>query len=148
MTRASSFARLFAFVVDLFFLLIVHLFLFAAAGAGHALWGESASSSLLSAGLVNFTPVLTLASVFVVLYYFTSLSADGEQTIGKSMFGIRVVTRDGENMGRVRACTRCICYWFSAFPFFLGFLMAFVFKGHALHDILCRTMVIKVRDDW
>jgi hypothetical protein len=26
--------------------------------------------------------------------------------------------------------------------------MAFIFRGHALHDILCRTTVIRVCDDW
>ncbi len=103
---------------------------------------------LLFARLIEFSPVLTFAFVFVVLYYFTYLTADGEQTIGKSIFGIRVVTKDGENLGRVWACVRCFCYWISAVPFFLGFLMAFVFRGHALHDILCRTMVVKVQDDW
>jgi uncharacterized RDD family membrane protein YckC len=148
MTRASSFARLFAFVVDLFFLFIIHLLLFAAALVGHAFWSGATSLTLLAARLAEFSPVLTLASVFVVLYYFTYLTADGEQTIGKSIFGIRVVTKNGENLGRVRACIRCICYWISALPFFLGFLMAFIFKGHALHDILCRTMVVKVQDDW
>ncbi len=148
MNRASSFARLFAFAVDCFFLFVVHLLLFTAALAGHALWSESASFSVLSARLVEFSPVLMAAFVFVVLYYFTCLTADGEQTIGKSIFGIRVVTKDGENLGRVRACMRCICYWFSALPFFLGFLMAFLFRGHSLHDILCGTTVVKVHDDW
>jgi uncharacterized RDD family membrane protein YckC len=148
MTRASSFARLFAFVVDLFFLFMVHLLLFVAALVGHALWSEATSITLLAAGLTEFSPVLTFASVFVVLYYFTYLTADGEQTIGKSIFGIRVVTKDGENLGPVRACIRCICYWISAFPLFLGFLMAFIFRGHTVHDLLCRTMVVKVQDDW
>lgn len=148
MTRASGFARLSAFMVDLAFLFIVQLLLFAAAVVGHTLWNESASFTLLSTRLIEFSPVLTLAFVFVVLYYFTYLTADGEQTIGKSIFGIRVVTKGGENMGRVRAFMRCICYWLSALPFFLGFLMAFVFKGNALHDILCRTMVVKGRNDW
>ncbi len=148
MTRASVFARLFAFVIDLFFLFIVKLLLVAAAFAGPMLWAEQTSFTLLSARLIEFSPVLSLSFLFVVLYYFTYLTADGEQTIGKTIFGIRVVTTDGENLGRIRALIRCICYGFSTLPLFLGFLMAFIFRGHALHDILCRTMVIKVRDDW
>lgn len=148
MTRASVFARLFAFVIDLFFLFIVKLLLVAAAFAGPMLWAEQTSFTLLSAKLIEFSPVLSLSFLFVVLYYFTYLTADGEQTIGKTIFGIRVVTTDGENLGRIRALIRCICYGFSTLPLFLGFLMAFIFRGHALHDILCRTMVIKVRDDW
>ena len=82
----------------------------------------------------------------MVLYYFTYLTADGEQTIGKSICRIRVVTKDGDNLGRIRAFLRCICYGFSTLPLLLGFLMAFLFRGHALHDILCGTMVIKVTD--
>lgn len=148
MTRASSFARLFAFVIDLFFLFIVKLLLVAAAFAGDMLWAEQSSFTLLSARLIEFSPLLSLSFLFVVLYYFTYLTADGEQTIGKTIFGIRVVTTDGENLGRIRALLRCICYGFSTLPLFLGFLMAFIFRGHALHDILCRTMVIRVRDDW
>lgn len=148
MTRASVFARLFAFMVDILFLFIVKLLLVAAAFAGHMLWAEQTSFIFLSARLLEFSPVLLLSFLFVVLYYFTYLTADGEQTIGKTIFGIRVVTTDGENLGRIRALVRCICYGFSTLPLFLGFLMAFIFRGHALHDILCRTTVIRVRDDW
>ena len=148
MTRASAFARLFALTVDILFLFIVQLLLFTAAFAGHMLWIESASFALFFDRLMEFSPVLVLSFLFVVLYYFTSLTSDGEQTIGKTIFRIRVVTREGENLGRIRALLRCLCYGFSAFPLFLGFLMAFVLRGNALHDILCRTKVIRVQDDW
>ena len=135
-------------MVDILFLFMVQLFLLAAAVAGHMLWVEPTSFILLSARLAEFLPVLSLCFLFVVLYYFTHLTANGEQTIGKTIFGIRVVTKEGENLGRIRALLRCICYGFSTLPFFIGFLMAFVFRGRALHDILCRTVVIKVHDDW
>jgi uncharacterized RDD family membrane protein YckC len=143
MTRASVFARLFAFIIDLSFLFLVHVLLVAAAVAGHALTLPSGSFTLLFEGLRGFSPVLSLAFLFVVLYYFTYLTADGEQTIGKSVCGIRVVTRDGENLGRVRAFIRCVCYAVSALPFFLGFLMAFIFRGRSMHDILCGTVVVE-----
>ena len=147
MTRASVFARFFAFMIDLFFLFIVHMLLIAAAFSGHMVWMESRSHALLSIRLIEFSPVLSFFFLFVVLYYFTYLSAEGEQTIGKSIFGIRVVTKEDENLGRVRAFFRCICYGFSALPLFLGFLMAFLFRGNALHDVLCGTKVVWVHDD-
>lgn len=146
MTRASVFARLFAFIIDLFILFVVYMLLLAAAFFGHMVWLESLSYALLSLRLMEFFPVLSIFFLFVVLYYFTYLTAEGEQTIGKTIFGIRVVTSHGENLGRVRAFFRCICYGFSAAPLFLGFLMAFFFRGNALHDILCRTKVVRVRD--
>jgi uncharacterized RDD family membrane protein YckC len=148
MTRASALARLFALMVDILFLLMVQLLIFAAAFLGHMVWVESSSFTLLYGRVMDFSPVLSLSFLFVVLYYFTCLTADGEQTIGKTVFGIRVVTREGENPSRVRALLRCLCYGLSAFPFFLGFLMAFVFRGRALHDILCGTMVVRAHDDW
>ena len=147
MHRASVFVRAFALLIDILFLFLVHLCIVVAAFAGHSLWVESNSFISVAVRLGEFGPVLSLSFLCVVLYYFTSLTADGEQTIGKSITGVRVVTRDGDNLGRVRACIRCICYLFSALPFFLGFLMAFIFWGNALHDILCGTMVVKVTDD-
>ena len=147
MSRASAFARLFALAIDIIFLFVVHVFLVAAAFSGHALWLEPTSFILLSTRIMEFSPVLLLSFLFVVFYYFTYLTACGEQTIGKSLFGIRVVTKGGEDLGRIRAFFRCICYGLSAFPLLLGFLMAFVFRGNALHDILCRTMVVRVSDD-
>jgi uncharacterized RDD family membrane protein YckC len=143
MTIESVFARLFALIIDLLFLSLVHALLIAVAMAGHALALPSGSFTPLFEGLRGFSPVLSLAFLFVVLFYFTYLTADGEQTIGKSVFGIRVVTRDGGNLGRVRAFIRCAGYVVSAVPFFLGFLMAFIFRGRSMHDILCGTMVVK-----
>jgi uncharacterized RDD family membrane protein YckC len=148
MTRASTFARFFALMIDVLFLFVVHMLLMAAAFSGHMVWAESISFTLLSARLMEFSPVLSFFFLFVVLYYFTYLTADGEQTIGKSILGIRVVTKHGEDLGRVRAFVRCICYLFSALPLFLGFLMAFVARGNTLHDLLCGTMVVRGQGDW
>ncbi len=143
MRRASVFARLLAFLVDLLFLGAVHALLVVAVLAGHAIALPLSSLSVLFERVRTFSPVLSLTFLVVVLYYFTYLTADGGQTIGKSMLGINVVTSAGENLGKVRAFIRCVCYVISAMPFFLGFLMAFVFRGYALHDILCGTVVIK-----
>ncbi len=143
MSRASAFVRLLAFITDIVFLLVVQFLFFTAAILGHILWVRPSSLTMLSTRLSEFSPLLTLAFIFVVLYYFTYLTADGEQTIGKHIFGIRVVTTRGENMGKVRALLRCICYLVSALPLFLGFVIAFIFRGRSLHDIICRTMVVK-----
>jgi len=147
MTRASVLVRFFALIVDIVFLFIVQILISIAALLGHLLWVRPSSFGQLSAKLSEFSPVLSLAFLFVMLYYFTSLTAHGEQTIGKSVLGIRVVTTKGDNPGMIRAFLRCICYGFSALPFFLGFLMAFVFRGRTLHDLLCGTMVVKVKDE-
>lgn len=148
MNRASVFARFLALVIDILFLFVVHLLLMVAAFSGHMVWAESSSFAYSSARLTEFFPALSFFFLFVVLYYFTYLTADGEQTIGKSILGIRVVTKDGEDLGRIRALARCICYLPSALPLLLGFLIAFVFGGNALHDLLCGTRVIRAQSDW
>ncbi len=143
MTRASFGARFLAFCIDLLFLCLVHAVLVAAAVIGHAVALPSASPGVLFERMRGFSTLLSVAFLFVALYYFTYLTADGEQTIGKKVCAIRVVTREGENLGRARAFIRCICYVVSAVPFFIGFLMALIFRGRSMHDLLCGTMVIK-----
>jgi uncharacterized RDD family membrane protein YckC len=143
MTRASVFVRFFALLVDLVFLFIVHSLILAAAALGLLLGPESTSYASASSAVRHFSSVPFLASLFVFVYYFTVMTADGDRTIGKRLFGIRVVTRDGHEFGRIRAFVRCFCYAISAFPFFIGFLMAFLFRGRSLHDILAGTMVVR-----
>ena len=147
MTRASVLVRFFALIVDIVFLFIVQTLLFAAAFFGHLLWVRPSSFGQVSAKLGEFSPVITIAFLFIVLYYFTSLTAYGEQTVGKSILGIRVVTTKGYFLSRMRAFLRCICYGLSALPFFLGFVVALIFRGRALHDLLCGTQVVKVHDE-
>ena len=143
MTRASLVVRFFAIVVDLFFLFIVHTFILAAAALGLLLGPESASYATASSSVRSYSSIPFLASAFIFVYYFTVMTADGERTIGKRLFRIRVVTRDGHEFGRIRAFVRCVCYVISAFPLFIGFFVALFFRGRALHDMLAGTMVVR-----
>jgi uncharacterized RDD family membrane protein YckC len=121
------------------------LLLFVSGLAGYMIAGEPVRSfaGFLKAAHGLF-PVFFFFSFALVLFYFTYLTAYGEKTLGKALFGIRVVRRrDGENIGFTRALIRTLFYWVSAFPLFIGFLMAFLLKGMALHDMLTGTMVIK-----
>jgi uncharacterized RDD family membrane protein YckC len=143
MIRASFGARFVAFCLDALFLCLVHALLVAAAVMGRAVVLPSTSPGLLFERAGEFSTLLPMAFLFVVLYYFTYLTADGEQTIGKKLCAIRVVTKDGWNVGRARAFAGCICYVLSAVPIFAGFLVALIFRGRSMHDLLCGTMVIK-----
>jgi uncharacterized RDD family membrane protein YckC len=145
MKRASVVSRLLAFLIDLFFLGCVSALLFVAATAGALIgagagrpWGE-----LLPA--VQFlAPLIFLFKLFLFFFYFTYLTAGDERTIGKMLFGIKVVRRaDGEPPGTVRALVRTAGYIVSAVPFLMGFWMALLTGGRAAHDLIAGTMVVK-----
>jgi uncharacterized RDD family membrane protein YckC len=146
MKRASWVARFLAFLIDLLFLLAVSILLlvsgalgaFIGAGAGKA------SVSGLLATLAVFAFVFFFFEIFLFLFYFTYLTAHDENTFGKGVFGLKVVCRENyAPCGVVRSLARTLAYWLSALPLFLGFLMALIPGGLALHDIVAGTMVVK-----
>jgi uncharacterized RDD family membrane protein YckC len=145
MKRASVFTRFVAFLVDLGFLLFVSLFLFISGLAGYILGMETITSfSGLVIRLRDFSPVFSFFAFVLFLFYFTYFTAHGDRTLGKALLGIRVVKRrDGGDIGIIRSLLRTLFYWVSAFPFFMGFFIAFVLRGRTLHDLLAGTMVIK-----
>ena len=144
MNRASVVSRFFALLIDLFFLGCVSALLIVAAAAGALIgsagrpWGEMLST-------VQFlAPVIFLFKVFLFFFYFTYLTAGDERTIGKMLFGIKVVRRsDGAPPGTMRALVRTAGYIVSAVPFLMGFWMALLTGGRAGHDLIAGTMVVK-----
>jgi uncharacterized RDD family membrane protein YckC len=145
MKRASLSVRLLAFLVDLFFLACVSALLFMSGMAGVLVSaGGGRSWADLSTALQAFACILFIFKAFLFLFYFTYLTAGGENTIGKALFGIKVVTRkDGSALSLPRALARAFGYWISAVPLLLGFWMAFLTGGRAAHDFIAGTMVVK-----
>jgi uncharacterized RDD family membrane protein YckC len=147
MKRASLFARYLAILVDLSFLLCVSALLFASGliGAMMGIGAGIAFSTELFSTLRAFASVFFFFEIFLFLFYFTYLTACGENTFGKYIFGLRVVRRrDNAPLGVTRSLVRALAYWLSALPLFLGFLMALLPGGRALHDVIAGTTVIKV----
>jgi uncharacterized RDD family membrane protein YckC len=136
MKRASSFLRILAFLVDLLVLLLASMILSSFSDFGYFL-GTGAIGQERRGFSVCFLCLL------VGLFYFTFLTMGGAQTVGKRLVGIRVATLGGEAVGLSRSLWRSCCYLLSTFPFFFGFLLAFVIKGRSLHDCLAGTMVVK-----
>ena len=136
MKRASGFLRTIAFLIDLLILVLAGLLL-----DSFSLLGYSLGSGGLHQG--NSSLFLGFLSILVGLFYFTYLTMDGAQTIGKKSVGIRVGIVSGDNPGVIGSLWRCCCYLLSALPFFFGFLIAFVIKGRSLHDFLAGTVVVE-----
>lgn len=76
--------------------------------------------------------------------YFAVLVSVWAATIGKSVFGLRVLRPDGGKVGFGRALARWACYLLSIITLGIGFLMiAFRKDKRGLHDLICDTMVIR-----
>lgn len=92
----------------------------------------------LRAILINFI------KIFVACAYFVYFHAATGQTPGKRIFRLRVVNTEGMPIGFVRSAIRFIAYIISALPMYMGFiLIALNHKKQGLHDLICKTYVIK-----
>jgi uncharacterized RDD family membrane protein YckC len=130
---AGFFRRLFAFTLDWVILSIMaDIVRFA-----YKFGGGSRGSRL------SVDVAMGLSAILFFLY-FTLLTAEGGQTLGKRVMGIRVVRTDGANLSYTRAFIRSFGYIISSFFFCLGFLWAiWDRKKQAWHDKIAGTMVVR-----
>jgi uncharacterized RDD family membrane protein YckC len=89
--------------------------------------------------------VMTITTAAAILY-FTLLTGDGGQTLGKKILGIRVVRTDGSPVTYGRAFARSLGYLLSLFfGTFLGFLWAlWDRRRQAWHDKIAGTVVVRI----
>jgi uncharacterized RDD family membrane protein YckC len=143
MKKAPIFVRFLALSVDMSILSVICFILSFFTGAGYLAGTETVSFSRV----LTVSKIYFFSSLFIFLFYFTYLNMHGGTTIGKRMFGIRVIRRGGMGLGMElgfsRALVRSLGYLVSALPFGIGFLMAYLLDGLALHDIIAGTQVIK-----
>ena len=84
-----------------------------------------------------------LIRVALWILYFTASVAIWSTTLGKRIFGLRVVRNDGSKIGIGRAFARTLCYYASLILIGIGFLMiAFRRDKRGLHDLICDTKVV------
>ena len=86
--------------------------------------------------------LLAILPIVIVLYFAAAWTLAG-QTIGKWLFGVRVVADDGGPVSLGAALLRVLGYLLSALPLYAGFLWIVVDPGRrAWHDRLARTRVV------
>ena len=128
--------RLFAFTFDVILLsLIAELVRFSfQAGSGD----RAAQAGFDVPALISFV---------LIILYFTLFTADGGQTPGKKLLGIKVVRQDGGDPSPRAAFFRAAAYILSGFfGTFLGFLWAlWDRRRQTWHDKIARTVVVKSR---
>ena len=90
--------------------------------------------------------IAAILSMLLFVLYFTLLTGDGGQTLGKMVLSIRVERTDGLDMDYRRAFLRTLGYFISFFFMtFLGFLWALWDRNNQTwHDKIAGTEVIKV----
>lgn len=90
---------------------------------------------------VTFGTVIVASIVVCVLYLTVTWSATG-RSVGKRMLGLRVVGRDGERLGMIRAFLRAVTC--TLFPILL-YWAAISSQNRSVQDLVLRTSVIY---DW
>jgi uncharacterized RDD family membrane protein YckC len=132
--------RIIAFIIDILVLqaaaLLVTIAGLLVMGADtEGLSGESGSL---------FSAYCTAAAV-MNLFYFTYFHGTTGQTIGKRVFGMKVIQSTGEPMRAGVAFLRWVGYLVSWMVFFLGFLwIAFDGRKQGWHDKIAGTCVIRL----
>jgi uncharacterized RDD family membrane protein YckC len=91
----------------------------------------------------NWLLLLPFVFAAVGMCYFCLMHAWCEQTIGKTIMGIKLTSRP-ENPLSIGICfLRWVGYFASALPFFFGFYWALLdFEGRTWHDRLAGTRVV------
>jgi len=87
-----------------------------------------------------------ISLVYIITYYIFFWTIAG-QTIGKSIMGIKIVTRYGKKVKLYQAILRYFGYYISAIPIGLGFLWILIDdRLLAWHDKIAGTCVVYVWD--
>jgi uncharacterized RDD family membrane protein YckC len=89
--------------------------------------------------------ILYLA-VFLLAWLYEALltSSSMQATPGKMVFGLRVTTLEGEQIGFGRATGRFFGKIVSSIIIYIGFLMvAFTERKQGLHDMMASTLVVR-----
>ena len=92
--------------------------------------------------------IIVCGLVLSVIYYVGYWSKSG-QTIGNTLLGIQVVSKDGTSVSGGKALLRYFGYIVSAIALSLGFLWAaFDRKRQGWHDKIAGTYVVYVEDEF
>jgi uncharacterized RDD family membrane protein YckC len=143
-TRGGFWIRSMAFATDYVILLLI-LAIFVVLGFLTLSVGAGGGKEIPILRQIRIIlPTLLPLGVVLPLAYFTFFHGTGGQSIGKMIFGLRVIRTDGQPLTLFRALGRALGYILSAMPLFLGFFwVGFSSSKRAWHDSLADTIVIR-----
>jgi uncharacterized RDD family membrane protein YckC len=141
--RGGFWRRFWAFEIDLLLLLIL-MGIFVVAGFLAAQMGAGDAGMSLLTQVRGIAPLILPMAAVLGIVYFSFFHAAWGQTIGKMIFGVRVVQKNGQPVAFPQALLRTFSYLVSAFPFFFGFIWAGFTSGkRSWHDLISGTIVVR-----
>jgi uncharacterized RDD family membrane protein YckC/Tfp pilus assembly major pilin PilA len=101
-------------------------------------------AALLTGPRSKVTAVADMAALLVPWLYFAAMESGPTQaTVGKLVFGLRVVGMDGQRLSFLQASTRFWGKILSVLSLGFGFLMVGItHRKQALHDVIARCLVL------
>ncbi len=96
-----------------------------------------------SVGELRLLPPLVAFLLLLDCSYVVFFTTFGGQTIGKMLLGIRVIRRDNGPVGFRAVAIRTAVSGLSIVPFCIGYVRVAIGNGHALHDVVANTKVIR-----
>ncbi|NIP38292.1 MAG: RDD family protein [Candidatus Dadabacteria bacterium] len=88
--------------------------------------------------------LIYLVLLFLSTSYFVLMQGYGGRTIGKLLLSLKVIKKDGIEIGFIDSFIRFVGYFISAVPVFLGFVWSYIdSNSQAWHDKLAGTVVIE-----
>ncbi|TDJ09177.1 MAG: RDD family protein [Deltaproteobacteria bacterium] len=137
--QASAESRIAAFFIDFGILNILSL---ACLCCALLISGYKIDRSLLELKEV-IIPVYFIL-LFLSTSYFVVMQGFGGSTIGKLILRLKVVKKDGLDIGYLDSFIRFVGYFISSIPVFLGFLWSCIdSNSQAWHDKIAGTVVIE-----
>ncbi|MGI9554103.1 MAG: RDD family protein [Thermodesulfobacteriota bacterium] len=139
LTLASLTRRFFAFLVDIILIVLVSFVTL--------IFGLFAAGYDPVKGMMNLSFIILPVYIILTLLattYLLFLHAYSGKTVGKLIFGIRVVREDGSGINLSDSFVRWIGYFISALPLFYGYFSAiFDLNYQTWHDKISKSYVIK-----
>ena len=142
--RGGFWLRFMAFAVDHLILLLIFV-IFVVCGLLAVELAPGRSPEIAYRNLLHlFLPAFVPLGFILALTYFSFFHGAWGQTIGKMIFGLRVVQVNGQPLTFSQALARTIAYALSAGPIFLGFFwVGFTSSKRSWHDRVTGTMVVQ-----
>ncbi|MGI9533536.1 MAG: RDD family protein [Thermodesulfobacteriota bacterium] len=139
LTLASFTSRFFAFLIDIILIILISFVTL--------IFGLFAAGYDPIKGMINLSFILLPVYIILTLLattYLLFLHAYSGKTVGKVIFGIRVVREDGSSINLSDSFIRWIGYYISALPLFYGYFSAiFDLNYQTWHDKISKSYVIK-----